>query len=74
VSVAEIMGIKDGDVQYQELFTFKQVGINAEGKAVGYHTATGAVPMRLEHLKSEGEDIPESLFTPRSQPSPDKLY
>jgi pilus assembly protein CpaF len=74
VSVAEIVGIKDGDVQFQELFQFKQVGVNAEGKAVGYHTATGLLPMRMEHLKAEGEDVPEALFAPTRQPTPDKLY
>jgi pilus assembly protein CpaF len=74
VSVAEIMGIRDGEVQYQELFQFKQVGVSAEGKAVGYHTATGVLPMRMEHLKAEGEEIPESLFMPTSQLPPDKLY
>jgi pilus assembly protein CpaF len=74
VSVAEIIGIKDGEVQYQEIFTFKQIGVNAEGKAVGFHTATGVIPMRMEHLRSEGEDVPEQLFKPAQQPSPDKLY
>jgi pilus assembly protein CpaF len=74
VSVAEITGIKDGEVHYQELFVFKQVGVSAEGKAVGYHTATGVVPMRMEHLRSEGEDVSEKLFVPIPQPPPDKLY
>jgi pilus assembly protein CpaF len=74
VSVAEVLGMKDGEVQFQELFTFRQIGVNSEGKAVGYHTATGLIPMRMEHLRSEGEDIPESLFVPTPQPPPDKLY
>jgi len=74
VSVAEITGIKDGDVQFQELFTFKQIGVSAEGKAVGYHTATGLIPMRMEHLRSEGEEVSENLFKPTPQPAPDKLY
>ena len=74
VSVAEITGMKDGEVQFQEIFTFKQIGINAEGKAVGYHTATGLIPMRMVHLRSEGEELPETLFKPSPQPSPDKLY
>src|SRR6266851_1120746 len=74
VSVAEITGIRDGEVQFQELFTFKQIGVNAEGKAVGYHTATGVLPMRMEHLKAEGEDVPETLFRPTPQPPTDKLY
>jgi pilus assembly protein CpaF len=74
VSVAEIIGMKDGEVTFQELFTFKQIGVNAEGKAVGYHTATGLLPMRMEHLKAEGEDVPEALFRPTPQPPADKLY
>jgi pilus assembly protein CpaF len=74
VSVAEITGIREGEVQFQELFTFKQLGVNSEGKAVGYHTATGILPMRMEHLKAEGEDVPQQLFAPTPQPSPDKLY
>jgi pilus assembly protein CpaF len=74
VSVAEIIGIADGEVKYQELFVFKQVGVNADGKAVGYHTATGVKPMRMEHLRSEGEDVSEKLFVPTPQPPPDKLY
>src|SRR2546423_14696469 len=74
VSVAEVIGMKDGEVQFQELFNFKQVGVSAEGKAVGYHSATGVVPMRMEHFRSEGEDVSEQLFSPSKQPSPDKLY
>jgi pilus assembly protein CpaF len=72
--VAEITGIKDGEIQTQELFTFRQVGVSAEGKAVGYHSATGILPMRMEHLRAEGEEVPESLFAPSKLPSPDKLY
>jgi len=74
VSVAEITGIHDGEVQFQELFQFKQVGVSAEGKAVGYHTAMGLLPMRMEHLKAEGEDVSEHLFVAGKQPPPDKLY
>jgi pilus assembly protein CpaF len=74
VSVAEITGMKDGEVSYQELFVFKQLGVSAEGKAVGYHTATGHLPMRMEHLRSEGEDVSEKLFVATPQPPPDKLY
>src|ERR1700758_218399 len=75
VSVAEVIGMsKEGEVMTQELFTFKQVGVSAEGKAVGYHTATGLLPMRMEHLRAEGEEVQESLFAPSRQPSPDKLY
>src|SRR6266513_2341550 len=46
VSIAEITGIESGDIQFQEIFVFKQIGLK-DGKAVGYHTATGIKPMRL---------------------------
>jgi pilus assembly protein CpaF len=74
VNISEIIGIVDGEVQAQDIFVFKQVGVSENGKAVGYHTATGIIPKRMEHLKAEGEEIPESLFQPTAQPPPDKLY
>jgi pilus assembly protein CpaF len=75
VSVAEVVGMsKEGEVQTQELFSFRQLGVSAEGKAVGYHTAMGVLPMRMEHLKAEGEDVSEQLFVVGKQPPPDKLY
>src|SRR5438477_3521202 len=74
VSVAEITGIKDGEIQFQELFNFKQMGVSPEGKAVGYHAANGVLPMRMEHFRSEGEDLPEQIFATGKQPPTDKLY
>jgi pilus assembly protein CpaF len=74
VSIAEITGIEQGEIRYQEIFTFKQVGVNAQGKAVGYHTATGIKPMRLEFMKASGEEVPEELFRPIHEPSAEKLY
>ena len=74
VSVAEITGIKDGEIQFQELFNFKQIGVSPEGKALGYHAANGVLPMRMEHFRSEGEDLPEQIFATGKQPPTDKLY
>jgi pilus assembly protein CpaF len=74
VSIAEITGIESGEIRYQELFVFKQVGVSGDGKAVGYHTATGVLPMRLEHMRASGEEIPEEIFRPTPEPPPDKLY
>jgi pilus assembly protein CpaF len=73
VSVAEITGIEDGEIQYQEIFVFKQIGIK-DGKAVGYHTATGIKPMRLDHLKAGGEELSDELFVPTPEPKFEELY
>src|SRR5207248_1175992 len=52
VSIAEITGIEDGDLPFQELFHYRQVGIDDSGDAVGYHTATGMTSTRLERFRS----------------------
>ncbi|HEX6349907.1 MAG TPA: CpaF family protein [Candidatus Dormibacteraeota bacterium] len=74
VSIAEITGIENGEIHYQEIFVFKQVGVSEEGKAIGYHTATGIRPMRLDHLKASGEEVPDEIFNPTPEPPHDKMY
>src|SRR5206468_1862158 len=74
VSIAEVIGIEGGEVQYQEIFKFVQTGVSEKGKAIGYHTATGIRPMRLDHMKASGEEVPDHIFEPSAQPPDDKLY
>jgi len=63
VSVTEVIGYDD-EVQMQELFAFKQVGVDDDGRVVGAFTPTGALPSFMEHLTASGESVPESLFEP----------
>jgi pilus assembly protein CpaF len=74
VSIAEITGIETGDIKFQEIFVFKQIGVNEAGKAIGYHTATGIRPMRLDHLKASGEEVPDEIFNPTPEPPHEKMY
>jgi pilus assembly protein CpaF len=74
ISIAEITGMENGEIQFHEIFTFKQVGVSQDGKAIGYHTATGIKPIHMEHFKASGEDLPESMFTPTPEPPTEKLY
>ena len=41
VSIVELMGIDEGEIRYQEVFTYRQVGVAENGASRGYHTATG---------------------------------
>jgi hypothetical protein len=50
------------------------VGVTPDGRAVGYHTATGARPMFLAHFVSNGVQLPDSMFAPREQPPVEELY
>ena len=74
VSVAEVIGLVDGEISIQEIFVFHQVGVTPDGRAVGYHTATGVQSIFKQHFLSNGVQMPDSMFTPTAQPSPDKLY
>ena len=73
VSIAEILGIEQGDIKFQEIFVFKQIGLR-DGKAVGYHTATGIKPMRLEFIKAGGEELDDDIFVPTPEPAFEELY
>jgi pilus assembly protein CpaF len=76
VAISEVTGFDEatGSVTLQDLFTFNQVGVSPEGKAVGYHTATGAQPKRKERFLRGGEDLPSALFDPTPEPSSGDLY
>ena len=68
VSVAEVTGIADGEITMQELFVFNQTGVTADGRAVGFHTATGIKSTFLKHFRSNGVDLPDSIFQPSTVP------
>ena len=68
VSIAEVLGIKEGDILLQEMFAFKQLGVSADGRAVGYHTATGTRSIFLQHFRSDGIELPEAMFVPTPEP------
>jgi pilus assembly protein CpaF len=74
VSIAEVMGLVEGEIALQEIFTFHQVGVTPDGRAVGFHTATGARSIFLQHFVSNGVQVPDSMFAPVTQPAAEQLY
>ncbi len=69
VSIAEVTGMKDGEIVLQELFAFRQVGVSADGRAVGYHTATGVRSAFVQHFRSDGIELPGDMFAPTPPPA-----
>jgi pilus assembly protein CpaF len=65
VSIAEITGIEDGEPRFQELFQFKQTGVDDEGRATGYHDACGNRSVHLQHFEERGEHLSVAMFEPR---------
>jgi pilus assembly protein CpaF len=74
VSIAEVQGIADGEIATQEVFTFRQVAVTPDGRAVGYHTATGVRSNFQAHFQSDGVELPEEMFNPLAQPAMENLY
>ena len=63
-SIQEITGMEGETITLQEIFTFKQTGVNETGAVQGHFTATGVRPRCWERLTSRGVQIPQSLFAP----------
>jgi len=64
VSIAEVLGADGNEVRLQELFAFRQTGIDGDGKVLGFFTPTGAVPTFMEHLATSGEGLNDGIFKP----------
>ena len=69
VSIVEVTGLANGELQYQELFQFKQTGVDTEGNAIGTHTPTGNRSIHMDHFEECGEAVPPSIFEPLVVPS-----
>src|SRR3982075_3148758 len=74
VSIAEVLGIVDGEIAMQELFAFRQLAVTPDGRAVGFHSATGSRSNYLAHFQSNGVEVPDAMFAPTNQPSMEHLY
>jgi pilus assembly protein CpaF len=64
VNISEVVGIEGESIKIQDIFIFKQTGVDEEGKVEGYFTATGIVPECMEYLLESGEQVALSVFEP----------
>ena len=64
VSIQEITGMEGETITMQEIYGFKQTGVNENGKIKGHYYATGLVPHFNVRLKAFGVGLPENLFNP----------
>jgi pilus assembly protein CpaF len=64
VSISEVLGTDGESVVLQDIFSFRQTGIDDDGKVIGSYAPTGVLPHFLEHLTAEGEGLPETMFQP----------
>jgi pilus assembly protein CpaF len=63
-SIQEITGMEGDIVTMQEIFTFEQTGVGADGAVLGHFRATGIRPKFVERLRTRGVAISEDIFDP----------
>src|SRR4051812_27053654 len=64
ISVSEMTGMEGDVVQMQEIFRFKQTGVDSEGMVKGRFEATGIRPRFLDQVMAHGITLPAELFRP----------
>lgn len=61
-SITEIVGREDEVVTTQEIFRFRQLGVDASGGAFGQFESTGVRPYCAPRLQAAGIELPPDLF------------
>ena len=62
--ISEITGIEGAMIQMQDLFAWKQQGVDKQGRAIGQFSASGVRPRCLERLERSGMALDAALFRP----------
>jgi pilus assembly protein CpaF len=65
IKISEVTGTEGDNISTQDLFVFKQTGVDEKRRAQGYFHATGIVSHFLERLASAGMVLPVEMFERR---------
>jgi len=64
ISLSELLGMEGDVITMQEIFRYRQVGVNADGIVEGRFEATGIRPRFLDQVLSHGLSLSADLFRP----------
>ena len=62
VRLTEIVGMEQDVISTHDIFTFEQKGLDADGRVIGQHRATGVRPRFAERLAQAGIQLPREVF------------
>ena len=66
--ISEVMGMEGQQITLQDLFVFRQTGLDAKGRVLGRFEATGAIPSFYGELASRGLALDIATFSPPPAP------
>jgi pilus assembly protein CpaF len=63
IQITELLGMKDDiHINTQDIFIFKQTGLDNKGNVLGEFKSTGHPPSFLEEIRLKGIPLPEGIF------------
>ena len=63
VAITEVVGMLDDmHVDLQDVFYFRQTGVNREGAVKGYFTSLGYIPTFYDEIRARGIELPREVF------------
>jgi pilus assembly protein CpaF len=62
INISEVTGTEGEAICLQDIFTYRQLGIDGEGNARGQFEACGVRPQMLDRLRERGSALPDDLF------------
>src|SRR5262245_13024107 len=63
--ITEVMNMEQDMIIMQDIFRYKQLGIDQNGRAFGQFEATGVRPSFVQRLEASGIKLPSNLFQER---------
>jgi len=64
-SITEVMNMEQDIIIMQDIFRFRQLGIDQNGRAHGQFEATGVRPSFMQRMEASGMKLPTNLFQER---------
>jgi pilus assembly protein CpaF len=64
-SITEVLGMEQDIIVMQEIFRFRQLDVDANGRSVGQFEATGVRPSFVNKIEAAGIKLPSNLFQER---------
>jgi len=64
-SITEVLNMEQDTIIMQDLFKFKQIGIDQNGRTFGQFEATGVRPAFMPRLEAKGIKLPTNMFQER---------
>lgn len=63
-SISEVVGLKNGEIELQEIFAFRKKGLTPNGEVNGEFILYNYIPKVYDRIKRQGIDRIDDIFTP----------